>query len=140
MVTPKPVSDQVVTTSGPITHSSSVTGLAGAASFSENNEYSFELEKVGSKSLVKFWATGRRSTDSQGDVWLIAPTGYREKIMKWREKDFTKPATEITSYEQINPIIIDVSDEIGEPGNYRIEFEWTGGIDPLVIFRVELTS
>ena len=30
--------------------------------------------------------------------------------------------------------------DVKEAGTYKVEFEWTGGIDPLVIYRVELTS
>jgi hypothetical protein len=122
------------------THVSTVAGLAGAASFSKNNVYTFHLPDVGPNSTMKFWATGHRSIDSTGNVWLVTPAGQREKIFKWKDRYFEAPATEISSYEKIAPIIADISEVVSKAGTYKIEFEWTGGIDPLVIYRVELTS
>ena len=41
---------------------------------------------------------------------------------------------------KIRPITKDISELVTMPGVYKIEFNWTGGIDPLVIYRVEVTS
>ncbi len=137
---PKPASKPVIKKRKPKTHSSEVEGLAGAANFSKNNIYTFHLADTGNVSTLKFWATGRRSIDSTGNVWLITPSGQREKITKWKERHFEEPSTEISSYKKITPIVEDISQFITEPGTYKVEFEWTGGIDPLVIYRIELTS
>ncbi len=137
---PKPAPKPVIKKREAKTHSSEVEGLAGAANFSKNNTYTFQLTDIGNVSTLKFWATGRRSIDSVGNVWLTTPSGQREKITKWRERNFEEPSTEISSYKKITPIVEDISQFITEPGTYKIEFEWTGGIDPLVIYRVELTS
>ena len=124
----------------PKTHVSSIEGLAGAAKFSKNNIYTFNLPSIGYKTSVSFWATGRRSTESTGVVWLITPTGERIKVMKWKDSLFDKPSTEVSSYKKIRPITKDISELVTMPGVYKIEFNWTGGIDPLVIYRVEVTS
>jgi hypothetical protein len=137
---PKPAPKPVIKKRAAITQVSEVEGWAGAASFSKNNVYTFYLPDVGTYSTMKFWATGRRSIDSTGNVWLVTPAGHREKISKWKDRDFEEPATEISSYKKIAPIIVDISELVTKAGTYKIEFEWTGGIDPLVIYRVELTS
>jgi hypothetical protein len=135
-----PAPRPVIKKRDPETHVSQLEGLAGAAKFSKNNVYTFHLESVGKTSTLKFWATGRRSIDSVGYVWLITPDGRRERVTKWKEQYFDKPATELSSYKNIEPFIEDVSDLVTRAGAYKIEFEWTGGVDPLVIFRVELIS
>ncbi|NTV14123.1 MAG: hypothetical protein HGA96_09390 [Desulfobulbaceae bacterium] len=124
----------------PRTLINSVQGLAGATSFSENNIYTFSLPEVGNTSSLTFYATGRRSPDSYGNVWLVTPEGKKEKVTKWKSSNFTTPATEVKSYQKLKPIISDISDHIKLPGKYQVEFEWTDGVDPLVIYRVELTS
>ena len=137
---PKPTPKSVIKRRAPKTHTSEVEGLAGAANFSKNNIYTFHLTDTGTVSTLKFWATGRRSIESGGNVWLITPDGQRKKITKWKERHFDEPASEISSYKKIKPFIEDISKFIIKPGTYKVEFEWTGGIDPLVIYRVELTS
>ena len=134
---PKPV---IIKKRDPKTHASKVEGLAGAASFSKNNVYTFHLADVGTVSTLKFWATGRRSIETTGNVWLVTADGRRKKITKWKDRYFDEPASEISSYKKIKPIVEDISDLVTRPGTYKVEFEWTGGIDPLVIYRVELTS
>ncbi|MEN8136002.1 MAG: hypothetical protein ABFS18_10795 [Thermodesulfobacteriota bacterium] len=137
---PKPAPKPVIKKRDPKTHTSKVEGLAGAANFSKNNIYTFRLADIGAVSTLKFWATGRRSTESTGNVWLVTPSGQRQKITKWKERHFNEPASEISSYKKLKPIIENISKFITKPGTYKVEFEWTGGIDPLVIYRVELTS
>jgi hypothetical protein len=137
---PKPKPKPVVKKHIPKTYVSSVEGLAGAAKFSKNNIYRFNLPKVGANSSLTFWATGRRSTESTGHVWLITPDGVRQRVGKWKDSYFDKPASDVSSYKRLRPITNDISGMVTRPGVYKIEFEWTGGIDPLVIFRVEVTS
>jgi hypothetical protein len=139
-VPPKPKPVPVVKRHIPKTYVSSVEGLAGAAKFSKNNIYKFNLPKTGTSSSLTFWASGRRSTESTGHVWLITPDGIRKKVGKWKDSYFDKPASDASSYKRLQPITEDISDLVTRPGVYKIEFEWTGGIDPLVILRVEITS
>lgn len=143
----EPVAEPVAATPGaddssrsPVVHVSSVEGIAGNSSFSKNNIYSFNLEHVGSKSTLAYWATGRRTIDTAGAIWLTTPAGRRIKVGKWKRGSFEKPAQDITTYYKLRPMTEDISDLIVQPGEYKVEFEWTGGIDPLVIFRVEITS
>ncbi|MBU0481603.1 MAG: hypothetical protein KKG47_10915 [Proteobacteria bacterium] len=139
--TPAPVLTKTIEKAHqPTTHVNNTKGFAGAPKFSKNNIYSFNLPETGKQSNLTFYATGRRSVETEGLVWLIGPDGKKEKVTKWKAKDFKSSATEIKSYEKLDPITEDISDLVAEPGQYKVEFEWTGGIDPLVIFRVELTS
>ena len=133
---PKPVMAQHT----PKTYVSSIQGLAGATSFSENNVYKFTLPNAGTTSTLTFYATGRRSIDSMGNVWLINPAGEREKVLKWNDSYFKDPSTEVKTYKELKPISEDISRYVKGPGTYQVEFEWTGGIDPLVVYRVEITS
>lgn len=137
---PLPPPEPEVKKRDPKTHVSSVGGIAGAPSFSRNNIYTFNLADIGATTTMSYWATGRRSIDSTGNVWLTTPDGRREKVSRWKDRYFKEPATEVSSYEKLQPITEDISGMVTSPGIYRVEFEWTGGIDPLVIFRVELTS
>ena len=137
---PKPAPKPVIIKRDPKTHASEVEGLAGAVNFSKNNIYNFNLADVGAVSTLKIWATGRRSIESTGNIWLKTPDGRREKVTKWKDRNFDEPSTEISSYRKLKPIIEDISNHVTRPGTYKVEFEWTGGIDPLVIYRVELTS
>jgi len=139
-VVPVPAARPVIKKRTPRTHVSETRGLAGAPKFSENNVYTFNIPDVGNSSSLTIWATGRRSIDSFGNVWLITPSGQREKITKWKDRHFDEPSTEISSYKKLNPITEDISNLVTRPGYYKVEFEWTDGVDPLVIFRVEITS
>ncbi len=124
----------------PQTHVSSVQGLAGNAKTNQNNVYTFNLSGIGSSSTLAFWATGKNSLDTYGKVWLITPEGRRIIVGIWKESYFTAPSTDITSFYQIQPITEDITKKVSGPGTYKIEFEWTDGKDPLVIYRVEITS
>lgn len=135
VITPEPILPHT-----PQTHIKDIRGLAGAPKFSKNNVYTFNLANTGKNSHVKFYATGRRSTDTAGEVWLIKPDGEKIRITKWKENNFKYSSEEINTYKKLEPITVDISENINGPGLYQIEFQWTDGIDPLVIYRVELTS
>jgi hypothetical protein len=134
---PKPELKKVHT---PQTRVSSVQGLAGNAKVSQNNVYSFELSEIGASTTLAFWGTGLNSLDSYGKVWLITPDGKRLIVGIWKESYFEKPSTDVYSYYNLKPITENISKKVTGPGTYKIEFEWTNGKDPLVIYRVEITS
>ncbi|MDT8335837.1 MAG: hypothetical protein RQ753_09070, partial [Desulfurivibrionaceae bacterium] len=124
----------------PQTFVSSIKGLAGDAATTENNVYTFELPSLGETTTLAFWATGRNSLDSYGKVWLITPEGHRVIVGIWKESYLDKPSTEVFSYYNLKPIAENISRKVTTPGTYKVEFEWTNGKDPLVIYRVEITS
>ncbi len=137
---PVPAQEQAAKKRSPQTHVMTTRGLAGAPEFSKNNIYTFTLASVGPRSTLAYWATGRRSTDSFGEIWLTTPDRRRHRIAKWKRGYFRKPSTDISSYYQLKPITEDITKYVNSPGAYSVEFHWTDGIDPLVIFRVEITS
>ncbi|MEN8134973.1 MAG: hypothetical protein ABFS18_05485 [Thermodesulfobacteriota bacterium] len=124
----------------PQTHVSSVQGLAGDGGSSKNNIYTFNLEGIGSSTTLAFWATGRNSIDTYGKVWLITPDNRRIFIRIWKESYFEYPSTQIATYYKLRPITEDITKKVTTPGTYKVEFEWTEGKDPLIIYRVEITS
>ncbi len=124
----------------PKTHISETFGIAGAPVFTKNNIYSFNLQEVGDKSKVVFYASGRKSTKTYGKVWLITPANERFRIHKWSPHDFKRPLSEASSYKRLSPVTTDISKYVTMPGTYKIEFGYTDGIDALGIMRVELTS
>jgi len=124
----------------PQTHVSSVQGLAGNSEVNKNNVYTFELPSIGETTTLAFWATGKNTLDSYGKVWLITPEGRRVIVGIWKESYLEKPSTEVFSYYNLKPIAEDISRKVKGPGTYKVEFEWTNGKDPLVIYRVEITS
>lgn len=125
---------------GPQTQVSSVLGLAGSLNSSKNNIYPFSLSTVGPVTTLTYYATGRRSKDTSGNVWLITPGGLREKVGSWKSGQFEVTSAEVTSYSRLKPVTIDISSLVKIPGDYRIEFEWSDGIAPLLIYQVEITS
>jgi hypothetical protein len=124
----------------PQTHVSSVQGLAGNDKVTKNNVYTFELAEIGASTTLAFWGTGQNSIDTYGKVWLLTPDGNRLIVGIWKESYFKKPATDVFSYYNLQPITENISKKVTGPGTYKIEFEWTNGKDPLVIYRVEITS
>ncbi len=131
----------------PKTYASSVQGLAGTPNFSKDNIYTFSLPETGSLSTLTYYAIGLHNENNTfGTIWLITPDHKREKIGKWKSSDFNNPAApsqnqkNAIDYKTLTPISLDISGLVKEPGNFRIEFEWTDGVAPLVIYRVELTS
>jgi hypothetical protein len=144
--TPKPVAAKPVPKPAlkkehtPQTHVSSIQGLAGNAQITKNNVYTFNLPGIGKTSTLAFWATGQSSIDTYGKVWLITPRGRRVIVGIWKESYFKQPSTEISSFYKLKPITENITKKVNGPGTYKIEFEWTDGKDPLVIYRVEITS
>ncbi|MFN2365167.1 MAG: hypothetical protein ABR523_01740, partial [Desulfurivibrionaceae bacterium] len=124
----------------PQTHVSSEQGLAGPPEVNGKNVYTFELPGLGETTTLAFWATGKESLDSYGKVWLITPEGRRNIIGIWKESYLDKPSNEVYSYYNLKPIAEDITRKVTTPGTYKVEFEWTNGKDPLVIYRVEITS
>jgi hypothetical protein len=141
-VAPKPVAakPELKKEHTPQTHVSSVQGLAGNAEVTKNNIYTFELSEIGASTTLAFWGTGQNSIDTYGKVWLLTPDGNRLIVGIWKESYFKKPATDVFSYYNLQPITENISKKVTGPGTYKIEFEWTNGKDPLVIYRVEITS
>ena len=119
-------------------HVSNVQGQAAAADFSKNNVYEFDLSRVGKVSTLTFYATGRSNIDSDGKIWLITPDGRREKIGAWEISNVSTIGA--SSYKDLKAIKHDISKLVTNPGTYKVEFEWTSGLGPLYIYRVELTS
>ena len=119
---------------------SSVQGLAGGNKSSHNNIYPFTLSEVGPTATLTYYAAGRRSKDTAGIIWLVTPSGLREKIGVWKNGQFELAQPIPPPHNTLTPVVIDISNVVKIPGDYQVEFEWTDGIAPLIIYRVELTS
>jgi len=115
-------------------------GWAGIPEFSKNNVYSFELPEIGDKTTLTFYASGRTSTDTYGDVYLVTPEGKQKRVYRWSPDDFEIPLKEAMTYRHLKPVRVDISGLVRKPGRYQVRFQYRDGDDPLGILRVEIKS
>ena len=120
---------------------SSVRGLAGAEGNSSNTIYTFTLDRIGGQSKLVFYGYGNRSANTYGRVYLSGPDGSRIEVARWRPDLLKGPkASEFKSYTDVQPISADISSQVKQPGQYRVEFQYTDGDEALNIYRVEIQS
>ena len=120
---------------------SSVRGLAGAEGNSSNNIYTFTLDRIGSHSKLVFYGYGNRSGNTYGRVYLSGPDGSRTEVARWRPDLLKGPkVSDFKAYTDVQPIIADISSQVKQPGQYRVEFQYTDGDEALNIYRVEIQS
>ncbi len=115
-------------------------GTAGTPDFSKGNIYNFTLTATSKKGTLIYWAGGRNSTDTYGEIWLTSPDGRRRKIAKWKKSFFREATRDVSTWSRLRPVTVDISDYLKAPGAYSLEFHWTDGVDPLIIMRVEIIS
>ena len=119
----------------------SVHGIAGAEGNISNNIYAFTLDKIGGQTKLVFYGYGNRSGDSYGRVYLIGPDKNRTEVARWQPDLLKGPnASEFKSYTEVRAISADISSHVKQPGQYRVEFQYTDGDEPLNIYRVEIQS
>lgn len=122
-------------------HVNSVRGLAGAEGNISNNIYTFTLDRIGGQSKLVFYGYGSRSGNTYGRVYLLGPDGSRIEVARWRPDLLKGPkASEFKSYTDVQPISADISSQVKQPGQYRVEFQYTDGDEALNIYRVEIQS
>lgn len=122
-------------------HVSSVRGLAGAEGNTSNNIYTFTLDRISGQAKLVFYGYGSRSGNTFGKVFLIGPDGSRTEVAKWRPDLLKGPKfADIKSYTDVQPISADISSQVKQPGQYRVEFQYTDGDEALNIYRVEIQS
>ncbi|HIJ90839.1 MAG: hypothetical protein OEV89_09060 [Desulfobulbaceae bacterium] len=122
-------------------HVNSVHGVAGAEGNISNNIYTFTLDSVGGQSKLVFYGYGNRSGNSYGRVYLIGPDRNRTEVARWRPDLLKGPnVSDFKSYTQVQPITADISSQVKQPGQYRVEFQYTDGDDALNIYRVEMQT
>ena len=115
---------------------SEVRGEAGVTP--KNNFYSFDIQKVGMRSVLHYWASGQIGTDTIGRIFLHTPNGKEIEIGGWKPKDFNTVVARIKSYKELRENTCDISKHVTVPGEYKVEFRYTGGGLVLVILRVEI--
>lgn len=124
---------------GNAVHVSSVRGLAGAAGNISNNIYAFTLDRIGSQAKLVFYGYGNRSGDSYGRVYLIGPDGRRTEVAQWQPDLLKGPkVSDFKTYTEVQPISADISSQVKQPGQYRVEFQYTDGDEAFNIYRVEI--
>lgn len=136
--TPKPVASPKKP--GPFLYKSETEGLAGAGSFSKNNVYEFNMTEVRGNTKLTIYASGRRTTDTYGNIFLTTPAGQKIRLHKWSPDNFKDSVKEVSSYKKLKPIVKMVSNNVSRPGTYQIAFEYKKGVDPLIIKYVELKT
>ncbi len=122
-------------------HVNSVRGLAGAEGNTSNNIYTFTLDRIGGQSKLVFYGYGSRSGSTYGRVYLLGPDGSRTEVARWRPDLLKGPkASEFKSYTDVQAISADISSQVKQPGQYRVEFQYTDGDEAFNIYRVEIQS
>lgn len=120
---------------------SSVRGLAGAEGNISNNIYTFTLARIGAQSKLIFHGHGNRSGNSYGRVYVIGPDGNRTEVARWRPDLLKGPrVADFKSYTDVRPIKADISSQVKQPGQYRVEFQYTDGDEAFNIYRVEIQT
>lgn len=120
---------------------SSVRGLAGAEGNTANNIYTFTLDRIGGQSKLVFHGYGNRSGNTYGRVYLTGPDGNRAEVARWRPDLLKGPkASDFKAYTEVQAISADISSQVKQPGQYRVEFQYTDGDEALNIYRVEIQS
>ena len=113
--------------------------VRGSAGFTpQNNIYSFDIKPVGMRAVVHYWASGDLGTDTHGRIFLHTPDGKEVEIGTWSPKDFNTVTTRVASYKQLREKTCDISKYVTVPGEYKVEFRFTGGGFVLSILRVEI--
>lgn len=121
----------------PKTYIDETRGFAGNP-VENNNVYTFNVEKVGRRATLSFWASGDVGTMTYGNVTLTPPGKEGQLVVSWKPKDFKVAASSVTTYEKLKAISCDVSKYVKEPGPHKVTFKWTSGTVGLSILRVEL--
>ena len=135
---PNPVASSVKGNQGYV---SSVRGLAGAEGNTSNNIYTFTLDRIGGQSKLVFYGYGNRSGNTYGRVYLTGPDGNRTEVARWRPDLLKGPkASDFKVYTEVQAISADISGQVKQPGQYRVEFQYTDGDEALNIYRVEIQT
>lgn len=122
-------------------HVNSVRGVAGAEGNNSNNIYAFTLDRIGGQTKLVFHGYGNRSGNTYGRVYLTGPDGNRAEVARWRPDLLKGPkASEFKVHTEVQPISADISGQVKQPGQYRVEFQYTDGDEAFNIYRVEIQS
>lgn len=122
-------------------HVNSVRGLAGAEGNNSNNIYAFTLDRIGGQTKLVFYGYGNRSGNTYGRVYLTGPDGNRVEVARWRPDLLKGPkASDFKVYTEVQAISADISGQVKQPGQYRVEFQYTDGDEAFNIYRVEIQS
>lgn len=123
-------------------HVSSVRGVAGAEGNISNNIYTFRLDKPADNAKLVFYGYGNRNSNkSYGEVYLIAPDGNRSEVAEWNPDVLDGPKFEdVKVYTDVKPVETDISSQMKQAGQYRVEFQYKDGDEALNIYRVELQT
>ena len=128
-------------TKGNQVHVNSTRGLAGAEGNTSNNIYTFTLDRIGGQAKLVFYGYGNRSGNTYGRVYLVAPDGNRTEVARWRPDLLKGPkVADFKAYTDVQAISADISNQVKQPGQYRVEFQYTDGDEALNIYRVEIQS
>jgi len=128
-------------TKGNQVHVNSARGLAGAEGNTSNNIYTFTLDRIGGQAKLVFYGYGNRSGNTYGRVYLVAPDGNRTEVTRWRPDLLKGPkVADFKAYTDVQAISADISNQVKQPGQYRVEFQYTDGDEALNIYRVEIQS
>ena len=122
------------------TYISEQVGSAGYPQNTYENLRKFDIKNPGKKTILKLWIVGADGNDTGGDVQLISGD-VKNTVYTWSGKSFPKviqgPYNK-QSFRKVKPIECDISEWVQKPGEYSVNFQYTGGYNPLAILRVAI--
>lgn len=119
-------------------YTSSKVGSTGTVN--QGNIYVFNLQSIGKKTLLQYYASGDISTETAGEIFITSPSEERNKIGEWKTNTFKKTTNSIKSYKELKPQLLNISSWVKTEGEYRIEFQYTNGVSMLKILRVSIRT
>ncbi len=122
----------------PQVYSSTKKGLAGSGKTTKGNSYTFKINPTHNGAELFFYAYGRKSNDSYGEVFLSTPGGGKYQVAHWSPKQLIKksPLYDVSKAHDVQPIKADISKYLKRTGNYTVEFIYRDGNEALIIYKV----
>jgi hypothetical protein len=128
--------------SSPQVYFSTRKGFAGSGKTSKGNSYSFKINPTKNGAKLFFYAYGRKSNNSYGEVFLSTPGGGKYQVAHWSPKQLIKksPLYDVSKAHDVKPITADISKYVKRLGTYTVQFLYRDGEEALIIYKVGIKT
>ncbi len=125
----------------PHVYSSDKRGFAGSGKTSSGNTYTFDINPTEKGAELFFYAYGRKSNDSYGEVFLSTPGGGKYPVAYWSPDQLKQSSfRDVETAKDVIPLKVNISKHVKKAGKYTIEFLYRDGNDALIIYRVGIET
>nr|MDA3834273.1 hypothetical protein [Spirochaetales bacterium] len=141
VVPPPTVKKTKPSSSVPKIYSSVNQGFAGSGDNNLNNSYVFDISPTSKGAKLFFYAYGRKSNDSYGEVFVTTPDGSQHQVANWSPDQLKKTSyINVSAAEHVEPITADISEIVVQSGSYKVEFFYRDGNQALIIYKVGIKT